>query len=133
MKDPTAIKDRKDGLDRVRLATEDHVKFANKYSKLKSIIQSEAAKKKVTAEELTALQTTVTSSHDKGFTGEDVDMVSIGQRMASGAGKGASAFHAQMLQMGPMKDVMQKDDRGAEPDEREKKTDDQEDGAEDTW
>ena len=40
------------------------------------------------------------SGHDKGVASQDVDMMSMAQRMAVGAGRGATAFDAEMFQMG---------------------------------
>ena len=39
LQDPTTVKDKKHGLDRVRVDLEDHVRFQNKFSKLKQLIQ----------------------------------------------------------------------------------------------
>ncbi|CAE7346147.1 unnamed protein product, partial [Symbiodinium microadriaticum] len=106
LQDPTTVKDKKHGLDRVRVDLEDHVRFQNKFSKLKQLIQSEAAKKNISEDELQGLNNRVLSGHDRGSTGDDVDMVSMAQRMAANAGKGSSAFEGQLMQMGDLQELV---------------------------
>ena len=118
LNDPTSIKDKKNGVDRVRVDLDDHVRFQNKFSRLKQVIQSQQAKKNMGEEEVQALQSRVFSGHDQGFANQDVDMVSMGRRMAVGAGRGATAFDAEMMQMGNLQDLVSKE---TTPEKKKKK------------
>ena len=118
LNDPTSITDKKNGVDRVRVDLDDHVRFQNKFSRLKQVIQSQQAKKNMGEEEVQALQARVFSGHDQGFANQDVDMVSMGRRMAVGAGRGATAFDAEMMQMGNLQDLVSKE---TTPEKKKKK------------
>ena len=106
LKDPTAIRDKQGGVDRVRVSLDDHVKFINKFSRLKQLIQSEQARKNLSDSDVQNLENRVLSGHDRGFANQDIDMLSMAQRMAKGAGKGATAFDAEHLQMGDLQGLL---------------------------
>lgn len=104
LSDPTIIKDKKNGENRVRLDLEDHVRLQNKFSKLKQLLFSEA-QKKMTDENKQLLMNRVLSDHNKSFAGQDVDTLAMAQQMALGAGRSASAFDADMMRLGNLQDL----------------------------
>ena len=63
-------------------------------------------RKNITEDELNGLNNRVISGHDRGFTGDDIDMVSMAQRMATNAGKGSSAFEGQLMQLGELQELL---------------------------
>lgn len=106
-----AANPRKGGEDRVRVELDDHVHLQNKYSRLKQLLTTEQAKKNATEEDLKRMRHRVLSEHDKQFAADDVEMLSMAQQMARGAGRSAAAFEGQMMQLGELKDLI--------PDEKE--------------
>ena len=114
--DPTAIRDTKDGVSRVRVSLDDHVRYQNKYSRLKQLIEAEAQRKNMSDEEKGALAGRVLSDHDRGFVGQDVDMLSMAQRMAKGSGRGNNAWDANIHQLGELTDLVQSDPGSSEKD-----------------
>lgn len=106
-----AANPRKGGEDRARVELDDHVHLQNKYSRLKQLLTTEQAKKNATEEDLKRMRHRVLSEHDKQFAADDVEMLSMAQQMARGAGRSAAAFEGQMMQLGELKDLI--------PDEKE--------------
>ena len=82
------------------------MKFTNKFSRLKQLIQSEQARKNLSDSDVQNLENRVLSGHDRGFANQDIDMLSMAQRMAKGTGKGATAFDAEHLQMGDLQGLL---------------------------
>ena len=97
--DPSIIRDKHQGRDRIRLQLDDHVAFENKYSRLKEILTTSTAKKDISEQERETLLGKVMSEHNT-FAGSNVDMHPMAQSMALGAGKSASAFDANLMKIG---------------------------------
>ena len=106
--DPSIIRDKHQGRDRIRLQLDDHVAFENKYSRLKEILTTSTAKKDISDQERETLLGKVMSEHNT-FAGSNVDMHAIAQSMALGAGKAASAFDANMMKIGDVAQSLKED------------------------
>ena len=128
LEDPTAVTDVKDGLQRVRVSLDDVVTFRNKFSRLKQLIESEQSRKNVSEDERSLLASRVLSNHDKGFSNSNVDMMSMAQRMAKGAGRSASAFDANLLQMGELTELVAEEGKKKGESEQKEKGEEGEDG-----
>ena len=128
LEDPTTVQDTKNGQRRIRLDLDDHVRFQNKFSRLKQLIDAEAAKKGVSSEDKAAMASKIMADHDRAVAGQDIDLVSMAQRMTKGAGRGASAFDANMLQIGELTDLLVNKSSSAAADQKGHKNKDKDKG-----
>ena len=118
IEDPMTVQDKKHGQPRIRLELDDHVRFQNKFSRLKQLIEAESSRKGVTEEEKASLASKILADHDRGIAGQDIDLVSMAQRMAKGAGRGANAFDANMLQIGELTDLLANQSQAGSADQK---------------
>eukprot|EP00969_Alexandrium_andersonii_P136963 6058938-Alexandrium_andersonii.AAC.1 len=84
---PEAVKDTKEGKDRVRVALDTHVRFQNKIARRKSVVCSEAPKKITSEAELERVRARTLKNHDAMG-----DLRAMGSAMLGGIGSQAEAF-----------------------------------------
>ena len=94
------------------------MRFQNKFSRLKQLIDAEAAKKGVSSDDKAAMASKIMADHDRAVAGQDIDLVSVAQRVTKGAGRGASAFNANMLQIGELTDLLANESSFAAADQK---------------
>ena len=103
--DPNKIDDIKNCEKRLRVSLSDHVKFINKFSRLKQILQTEKAKTAIKPEEMDRLMNRIMCGHEK-VGGDNCDLQGMAKQMVANVGKAANAFEADLSRLGKLDDLL---------------------------